>query len=176
MNVYERIQEHLKRVLREDFATRRRGRAIRLEVYERPLPRKLNLTSQLQAVRSRLVMSAAPRPVARPHAPFVAEPPSRAHVCHLSQWTKTLSFPARLSPNRSSKESVVNVQPGSPGVSPTPSASSLPQPADKTVSPIPITEISQIVSNFDCCFLGACDAEGGFWHPLLFEFAMDCFF
>ncbi|CAH2244230.1 jg20174 [Pararge aegeria aegeria] len=65
-------------------------------------------------------------------------------VRSLSQWTKTLSFPARLSPNRTSKESVVNVQPGSPGVSPTPSASSLPQGSDKTISPIPITEISQI--------------------------------
>lgn len=67
-------------------------------------------------------------------------------VRSLSQWTKTLSFPARLSPNRTSKESVVNVQPGSPGVSPTPSASSLPQGSDKTITPIPITEISQIVS------------------------------
>ncbi|KPJ09975.1 hypothetical protein RR48_05838 [Papilio machaon] len=65
-------------------------------------------------------------------------------VRSLSQWTKTLSFPARLSPNRTSKESVVNVQPASPGVSPTPSASSLPQGSDKTISPIPITEISQI--------------------------------
>lgn len=67
-------------------------------------------------------------------------------VRSLSQWTKTLSFPARLSPNRTSKESVVNVQPGSPGVSPTPSASSLPQGSEKTITPIPITEISQIVS------------------------------
>ncbi|OWR45507.1 putative tnf receptor associated factor [Danaus plexippus plexippus] len=65
-------------------------------------------------------------------------------VRSLSQWTKTLSFPARLSPNRTSKESMVNVTPGSPGVSPTPSASSLPQGSDKTISPIPITEISQI--------------------------------
>lgn len=68
-------------------------------------------------------------------------------VRSLSQWTKTLSFPSRLSPNRTSKESVVNVQPGSPGVSPTPSASSLPQSSEKTISPIPITEISQIVSD-----------------------------
>ncbi|XP_073943636.1 TNF receptor associated factor 4 isoform X1 [Choristoneura fumiferana] len=64
-------------------------------------------------------------------------------VRSLSQWTKTLSFPSRLSPNRTSKESVVNVQPASPGVSPTPSASSLPQGSDKTISPI--TEISQII-------------------------------
>ncbi|CAF4957446.1 unnamed protein product [Pieris macdunnoughi] len=68
-------------------------------------------------------------------------------VRSLSQWTKTLSFPSRLSPNRTSKESVVNVQPSSPGVSPTPSASSLPQGSEKTISPIPITEISQIVSS-----------------------------
>lgn len=66
-------------------------------------------------------------------------------VRSLSQWTKTLSFPSRLSPNRTSKE-LANVQPSSPGVSPTPSASSLPQSSEKTVSPIPITEISQIVS------------------------------
>lgn len=66
-------------------------------------------------------------------------------VRSLSQWTKTLSFPARLSPNRTSKESVGN-GPSSPGVSPTPSASSLPQSSDKTITPIPITEISQIVS------------------------------
>ncbi|CAG4913424.1 unnamed protein product [Colias eurytheme] len=66
-------------------------------------------------------------------------------VRSLSQWTKTLSFPSRLSPNRTSKESVVNVQPSSPGVSPTPSASSLPQGSEKTISPIPITEISQII-------------------------------
>lgn len=65
-------------------------------------------------------------------------------VRSLSQWTKTLSFPSRLSPNRSSKESVGNGQ--SPGVSPTPSSSSLPPNSEKTVSPIPITEISQIVS------------------------------
>ncbi|RVE45393.1 hypothetical protein evm_009965 [Chilo suppressalis] len=63
-------------------------------------------------------------------------------VRSLSQWTKTLSFPARLSPNRTSKESV---SPSSPGVSPTPSASSLPQGSEKTISPIPITEISQII-------------------------------
>ncbi|KAI8434655.1 hypothetical protein MSG28_003188 [Choristoneura fumiferana] len=68
-------------------------------------------------------------------------------VRSLSQWTKTLSFPSRLSPNRTSKESVVNVQPASPGVSPTPSASSLPQGSDKTISPI--TEISQILQNND---------------------------
>lgn len=66
-------------------------------------------------------------------------------VRSLSQWTKTLSFPARLSPNRTSKESVVNVQPIFPGVSPTPSASSIPQGSEKTISPIPITEISQII-------------------------------
>ncbi|VVC91832.1 unnamed protein product [Leptidea sinapis] len=62
-------------------------------------------------------------------------------VRSLAQWTKTLSFPARLSPNRASKESVV----AAPGGSPTPSAASLPQGSDKTASPVPITEITQII-------------------------------
>ncbi|CAG9585040.1 unnamed protein product [Danaus chrysippus] len=44
-------------------------------------------------------------------------------VRSLSQWTKTLSFPGEVvSPTATSKESMVNVTPGSPGVSPTPSA------------------------------------------------------
>lgn len=72
-------------------------------------------------------------------------------VRSLSQWTKTLSFPSRLSPNRTSKESVINMQPSGqqlPGsdTSPTPSAASITRhPEQKSVSPIPITEISQIV-------------------------------
>ncbi|CAB3221297.1 unnamed protein product [Arctia plantaginis] len=76
-------------------------------------------------------------------------------VRSLSQWTKTLSFPARLSPNRTSKESVGNGQ-SSPGVSPTPSASSLPQSSDKTITPIPITEISQIVDGGRCARAPLC--------------------
>lgn len=52
-------------------------------------------------------------------------------VRSLAHWTKTLSFPARISPNKSSKESVLNVHhhPISPTVTPTPSNNSLSQPA-----------------------------------------------
>lgn len=70
-------------------------------------------------------------------------------VRSLTQWTKTLSFPARISPNRGSKECVVNVNPGSPlssGGTPSP-----PPPPERkgapTPPPRPITEISQIVSD-----------------------------
>lgn len=65
-------------------------------------------------------------------------------VRSLSQWTKTLSFPSRLSPNRSSKESVINMQPAAGfGASPTPSSGSIPR---QSCSPDQkITEISQIV-------------------------------
>nr|CAH7736582.1 unnamed protein product [Callosobruchus chinensis] len=45
-------------------------------------------------------------------------------VRSLSQWTKTLSFPARISPNKSSKESV-NIHQVSPTISPTLSSTSL---------------------------------------------------
>lgn len=45
-------------------------------------------------------------------------------VRSLAQWTKTLSFPARISPNKSSKESV-NIHQVSPTVTPTPSNNSL---------------------------------------------------
>lgn len=62
-------------------------------------------------------------------------------VRSLSQWTKTLSFPARISPNRNSKECNVNVHPITPPA--------LPRKNNQTPSPtpnVPITEISQIVS------------------------------
>lgn len=70
-------------------------------------------------------------------------------VRSLSQWTKTLSFPSRISPNRNTKECAVNVHP----ITPTPPA--LPkknQSQQQSSSPspppnVPITEISQIVSN-----------------------------
>ena len=49
-----------------------------------------------------------------------------AMVRSLAHWTKTLSFPARISPNKASKESVVQVcAGGSPTVTPTPSNNSL---------------------------------------------------
>lgn len=63
-------------------------------------------------------------------------------VRSLSQWTKTLSFPARISPNRNSKECNVNVHP----ITPPPA---LPRKNQQSPSPtpnVPITEISQIVS------------------------------
>lgn len=47
-------------------------------------------------------------------------------VRSLVQWTKTLSFPARISPNKSSKESVI-----SPTLTPTPSNNSLSSPCSK---------------------------------------------
>lgn len=65
-------------------------------------------------------------------------------VRSLSQWTKTLSFPARISPNRNSKECNVNVHPITPPPAP-------PRKSQQTPSPppnVPITEISQIVSNY----------------------------
>ncbi|RZC35884.1 hypothetical protein BDFB_004928 [Asbolus verrucosus] len=51
-------------------------------------------------------------------------------VRSLVQWTKTLSFPARISPNKSSKESVIS-NPGSPTITPTPSNNSLSPPCNK---------------------------------------------
>lgn len=42
-------------------------------------------------------------------------------VRSLAQWTKTLSFPARISPNKSSKDNIAS----SPTVTPTPSTNSL---------------------------------------------------
>lgn len=67
-------------------------------------------------------------------------------VRSLSQWTKTLSFPARISPNRNSKECNVNVHPITPPpIAPrnknSQSSSPIPPPN------VPITEISQIVSH-----------------------------
>lgn len=45
-------------------------------------------------------------------------------VRSLTQWTKTLSFPARISPNKSSKDSV-NIHQISPALTPTLSNNSL---------------------------------------------------
>lgn len=66
-------------------------------------------------------------------------------VRSLSQWTKTLSFPARISPNRNSKECNVNVHP----VTPPPLMPRKDKGSSSSPSPppnVPITEISQIVS------------------------------
>lgn len=49
-------------------------------------------------------------------------------VRSLAQWTKTLSFPARISPNKHQKESVINVHPVIANVTPSPSNTSLSQP------------------------------------------------
>lgn len=52
-------------------------------------------------------------------------------VRSLTHWTKTLSFPARISPNKQSKENVMNLHPSSPTVTPTPSNNSLSPPCTK---------------------------------------------
>lgn len=75
-------------------------------------------------------------------------------VRSLSQWTKTLSFPARISPNRNSKECSINVHPITPPPAPPRNKNSSqqqqPQQSQTPPSPpppnVPITEISQIVS------------------------------
>jgi hypothetical protein len=64
-------------------------------------------------------------------------------VRSLSQWTKTLSFPARISPNRHTKDCNVNVHPITPPPAPPRKNQSSPSPPPNNVS---ITEISQIVS------------------------------
>lgn len=67
-------------------------------------------------------------------------------VRSLSQWTKTLSFPARISPNRNSKDCNVNVHPISqPPALPRKNRQSSPSPPP--TNNVPITEISQIVSD-----------------------------
>ncbi|XP_319165.4 TNF receptor-associated factor 4 isoform X1 [Anopheles gambiae] len=81
-------------------------------------------------------------------------------VRSLSQWTKTLSFPARISPNRNSKDCNVNVLPITPPPAPprnkststssasTMSSSSSPSSSSSSPTPppnVPITEISQII-------------------------------
>lgn len=62
-------------------------------------------------------------------------------VRSLSHWTKTLSFPARISPNKQSKENVMNLHPTSPTVTPTPSNNSLNQPCQKN------NEINSMMNN-----------------------------
>lgn len=79
-------------------------------------------------------------------------------VRSLAQWTKSLSFPSRLSPNRSSKDcSGVNIHQVNPPP-PTPprnsksssTNSSSPSPThnNNNNNNVPITEINQIVSDF----------------------------
>lgn len=51
-------------------------------------------------------------------------------VRSLTQWTKTLSFPARISPNKNSKDSV-NIHQISPVLTPTISNNSLTKNTDK---------------------------------------------
>lgn len=76
-------------------------------------------------------------------------------VRSLSQWTKTLSFPARISPNRNSKECNVNVHPITlpPPTPPRKSQTNhQQQSSQESPSPqpnVPITEISQIVSSWE---------------------------
>lgn len=73
-------------------------------------------------------------------------------VRSLSQWTKTLSFPARISPNRNSKDCNVNVHPISqPPALPRKNQQSSPSPPPS--NNVPITEISQIVSENGCIYL-----------------------
>lgn len=68
-------------------------------------------------------------------------------VRSLSQWTKTLSFPSRISPNRNSKDCSVNVHPVTPP--PAPPRNKHNQSMSPSPPPnVPITEISQIVSCF----------------------------
>lgn len=62
-------------------------------------------------------------------------------VRSLTHWTKTLSFPARISPNKQSKENVMHVQPSSPTVTPTPSNNSLSPPCLKN------NEINNMMNN-----------------------------
>lgn len=69
-------------------------------------------------------------------------------VRSLSQWTKTLSFPARISPNKHQKESVINVHPVITTVTPSPSNSSLSQPCHENnkinslMNSSPISEVN----------------------------------
>lgn len=104
-------------------------------------------------------------------------------VRSLSQWTKTLSFPSRMSPNRNSKECNVNVHPVTTSTTnnntnhlrssspppPTPPRKDKPQNQSMTSSAgssspspppnVPITEISQIVSCEQCLCLGIIGTE-----------------
>lgn len=72
-------------------------------------------------------------------------------VRSLNQWAKTLSFPARISPNRT-KECNVNVHPITPSMLQAPPTPPRKHQNDQASSPsaspqnVPITEISQIVS------------------------------
>ena len=73
-------------------------------------------------------------------------------VRSLNQWAKTLSFPARISPNRT-KECSVNVHPITPSMLQAPLTPPRKHQNDQSsslsASPqnVPITEISQIVSS-----------------------------
>lgn len=80
-------------------------------------------------------------------------------VRSLAQWTKSLSFPSRLSPNRNSKDcSGVNIHQVNPP--PTPprnnksNNSSSPSPShNNNNNNVPITEINQIVSAYFWIFI-----------------------
>lgn len=75
-------------------------------------------------------------------------------VRSLTQWTKTLSFPARISPNKSSKESV-NIHQVSPTVTPTLSNSSLSKNNDINMmnNHNSLTEVNQVSIEFvESCF------------------------
>lgn len=71
-------------------------------------------------------------------------------VRSLSQWTKTLSFPSRISPNKHSKENVINVHAVSPTVTPTLSSNSLSPPClknneiNKIMNDAPLSEVNQV--------------------------------
>lgn len=73
-------------------------------------------------------------------------------VRSLTNWTKTLSFPARISPNKQSKESVINVHPVSPTVTPTLSNNSLSTPCKNyneinnimNSAPPPISDVTKV--------------------------------
>lgn len=70
-------------------------------------------------------------------------------VRSLAQWTKTLSFPARISPNKTQKESVVNVMPViHTTVTPSPSNSNISQQDNNKINSMmnssPVPEINQV--------------------------------
>ena len=74
-------------------------------------------------------------------------------VRSLVQWTKTLSFPARISPNKSSKESVLS-SPGSPTITPTPSNMSLSPPCKNEINNMKnssLNEVNQVSAEFSGC-------------------------
>lgn len=69
-------------------------------------------------------------------------------VRSLTNWTKTLSFPARISPNKQTKENIINIHPISPTVTPTLSNNSLSKNNNNEFMNImnssPISEVSKV--------------------------------